>query len=39
MLQSFGPLNSSNFPPMRAISSLFVSCLLAVTAVIVVVVG
>ena len=35
----FSPFVSSSRPPMRAMSSLFVSCLLAVTAVIVVVVG
>jgi hypothetical protein len=35
----FSPFASSSLPPMRALSSLFVGCLLAVTAVIVVVVG
>lgn len=35
----FSPFASSPLPPMRALSSLFVSCLLAVTAVIVVVVS
>lgn len=35
----FNPFSSSAHAPMRAMSSLFVSCLLAMTAVIVVVVG
>lgn len=35
----FSPFTSSSLLPVRALSSLFVGCLLAVTAVIVVVVG
>lgn len=35
----FSLLTSSLFPPIRALSSLFVSCLLAVTAVVAVVMG
>jgi|LakMenEpi03Aug12_release.lakeMendotaPanAssembly.Ray.scaffolds.fasta_scaffold22599_5 hypothetical protein len=39
MFEKIGSFNSSACPPMRAMSSLFVSCLMAVAVVLVVVVG